>query len=255
MLVFPNRYKPNEQKPIEIVSWANGTTEQIKAMIHAEKMGQIDTSDYWNVGDKRIFQLSAIPAYTKNGVEIVPAQAAQTIEIALAHKGLYKDGNNKECCWVVSFVNCLLQQGKINGTNTNNGSWEDSDIRTYLNDYVFNAMSSDDQAIFTQFKTITANPYNGTTLETSIDYLALFAEKEIFGTATYGNETEANALTQIDYYKIAESHTKTANGNLCYWWERSPVRLYDDAFCLTNVGNASLAQANSINGISPFGCI
>lgn len=255
MLVFPNRYGQKRQQEVEIVSWSSGTAAQIKAMLDAEKAGKLNTADYWNVGDKRSIQLSSIPAFTKNGVEIMAAQSAQTVELALAHKGLYSDANNQTVCWVVTFVNCLSAQGKINGTATNSGSWEESDIREYLNNYVFTAMSAEDKAIFRQFKTVTANPYNGTTLETSIDALALFAEKELFGAATYSNETEANALTQIDYYKTAESHMKTANGNLCYFWERSPVRTYNDAFCLSNIGSPSLGQANTVNGISPFGCI
>lgn len=255
MLVFSDRYGSKQNESVEIVSWPSGTTAQIKAMLDAEKAGKIDTSDYWSVGDKRTFQLSAIPAYSKNGIEIIAAQSAQTVEIALAHKGLYVSTNNQTVCWVVSFVNCLAQQGKMNGTNTNSGSWDDSAIREYLNDYVFPAMSEDDQALFTQFKTITANPYNGITLETSVDNLALFAEKEIFGVATYGNVTEAAALTQIDYYKTIETHTKYASGNLCYWWERSPTKDYDSAFCLSNVGNASFNPAGQNQGISPFGCI
>lgn len=240
---------------VDIVSWADGTAAQIKAMLDAEKAGKINTADSWSVGDKRTFHLSAIPAFTKNGVEIIGAQAAQDVEIALAHKGLYTAANNQTVCWVVAFVDCLAQQGMMNGTNTNSGSWNGAAIREYLNDYVFQAMSAEDRAIFTQFKTVTANPYNGTVLETSLDYLALLAEKEIFGAETYSNLTEANALTQIDYYKTAESHTKTAGGNLCYWWQRSPTKDYDSAFCLSNIGNASFNPAGSKQGISPFGCV
>ena len=246
---------PDPEPEVDIVSWSSGTSAQIKAMLDAEKAGRMNTADYWNVGDKRTFQLSAIAAYSVGGVEIIAAQSAQEVEIALAHRGLYKDTDNNTVSWVVSFVNCLDAQGKMNGTNTNSGSWEGADIRTYLNDYVFQAMSADDRAIFTQFKTITADPYNGTVLETSNDYLALCAEKEIFGQATYGNVTEANALTQFDYYKTAESHIKTANGNLCYWWQRSPCKDYDSAFCLANIGNASFNPAGDKQGISPFGCI
>lgn len=246
---------PEPEPEVDIVSWADGTSAQIKAMLDAEKAGQINTADHWSVGDKRTFQLSAIAAYSVGGVEIIAAQPAQEIEIALAHKGLYKDVNNKTVSWIVSFVNCLAMQGKMNSTSTNSGSWEAADIRTYLNDYVFPAMSADDRAIFTQFKTITADPYNGTVLETSNDYLALCAEKEIFGQATYSNLTEASALTQFDYYKTYENHIKYANGNLCYWWQRSPCKDYDSAFCLSNVGNASFNPAADNQGISPFGCI
>ena len=254
MLVFPDRFQPHSPS-IDIVTWAGGTAAQIKAMLDAEKAGQINTSDYWSVGDKRTFQLSAISAYTKNGVQIVPAQAAQSVEIALAHKGVYKDANNQTVSWVITFVDCLLQKGKMNGTNTNSGSWEDSAIREYLNDYVFPAMPAEDRALFTQFKTVTANPYNGTVLETSVDYLALLAEKEIFDSETYSNETEANALTQLDYYKPANSHIKNVNGNPDYWWERSPEKNYDSAFCLVNIGGASFNPASDSFGISPFGGI
>lgn len=247
--------EPEPEPSIDIVSWADGTAAQIKAMLDAEKAGKIDTSDYWNVGDKRTFSLAAISAYTVNGVEIIAAQPAQDVEIALAHRGLYKDTNNSTVSWIVAFVDCLNQQGKMNGTNTNAGSWSGSAIRTYLNDYVFPAMSEADRAIFTQFKTVTANPYNGTVLETSNDYLALCAEKEIFGEQHYGNVTEADALTQFDYYKAIESHTKYAGGNLCYWWQRSPCKDYDSAFCLANVGNASFNPAAGVQGISPFGCV
>lgn len=441
------RKKQGKSPLPKIVSWADGTTAQIKAMLDAEKARKINTADYWNVGDKRTFHLSAISAFSKNGVQIVPAQSAQTVEIALAHKGLYKDmvddelpsgykrlvgleytGNtyykitgfklqgsdtvrlsfavNKACnvfgcyttndatdnyslymstasnakylrydgdvynsvvssshfgdrydvvitpngtsgmpvdsvmtpatftapvdlcvgvtspsatsskldgklwgnfvvdgrlklipcerlsdnvlgyydtysemfyeptgsgvvsmgddwshaesqtvSWVVTFVDCLLQKGKINGTNTNNGSWNDSAMREYLNNYVFAAMSDDDQALFTRFGTMTANPYNGTSLETSLDHLALLAEKEIFGEETYSNDTEANALTQLDYYKSANSHIKTVNGSQDYWWQRSPEKNYDSAFCLVNIGGASFNPASDNFGIAPFGCI
>lgn len=249
------RKSQQQQEDVDIVSWADGTSAQIKAMLDAEKAGRLDTSDYWNVGDKRTVHLSAIPAFNQNGVEIIAAQSAQDIEIALAHKGLYKDTNNNTVCWIVSFVDCLNQQGKMNGTNTNSGSWLGSAIRTYLQDYVFQAMAAEDKALFTPFKTVTADPYNGTVLETSNDYLSLCAEKEIFGEATYSNQTEANALTQFDYYKAIESHTKHSDGNLCYWWQRSPCKDYDSAFCLANVGNASFNPAGQEQGISPFGCI
>lgn len=253
MLVFPNRY--GQRKSVDIVSWADGTAAQIKAMLDAEKAGLIDTADYWNVGDKRTFHLSAIPAYSVGGVQIIAAQSAQDVEIALAHKGLYLDANNQAVCWIVTFVDCISQKGKMNGTNTNSGSWEDSAIREYVNDYVFAAMSADDKAIFRQFKTITANPYNGTVLETSLDYLALLAEKEIFGSESYSNDTEAAALTQLDYYKPADSHIKKVNGSQDYWWQRSPEKNYDSAFCLVNIGGASFNPASDNFGIAPFGCI
>ena len=117
---------PEPEPEVDIVSWADGTSAQIKAMLDAEKAGRINTADHWNVGDKRSFQLSAIPAYSVNGVEIIAAQSAQEIEIALAHRNLYKDTNDQTVSWVAAFVDCLAEQGKMNSTNTNSGTWEAS---------------------------------------------------------------------------------------------------------------------------------
>ena len=39
----------------EIVSWANGTDEQIVRMIQAADLGLINLADYWSVGDEREF--------------------------------------------------------------------------------------------------------------------------------------------------------------------------------------------------------
>ena len=128
MLVFPYRYGKSEDSSVDIVSWTDGTAAQIKAMLDAEKAGKINTSDYLSVGDKRTFHLSAISALFVGGVEIIAAQPEEDVEIALAHKGLYIDVNNLSVCWVVSFVDCLYNQGKMNGTNINSGSWDDCGV-------------------------------------------------------------------------------------------------------------------------------
>lgn len=47
---------------LEIVSWADGTDEQIAAMVAAADAGEIVLSDYWSEGDTRTVQLSAMAA-------------------------------------------------------------------------------------------------------------------------------------------------------------------------------------------------
>lgn len=47
---------------VQTVSWADGTDEQIAAMIQAADEGEINLADYWNVGDERTVQLSAMEA-------------------------------------------------------------------------------------------------------------------------------------------------------------------------------------------------
>lgn len=48
----------------DIVSWPNGTDEQINDMIVAADKGLIDLKSYWSNGDERIVHLPAIQAYS-----------------------------------------------------------------------------------------------------------------------------------------------------------------------------------------------
>ena len=146
----------------------------------------------------------------------------------------------------------------MNSSNTNSGSWNGSARRTWCNNVFRNAIPSTLRAIFKKFKTVTAQTYNGSTNQTSVDYFALPAEREIFDARNYCNQTEYNALFQFDYYKTASNRVKKLGktGTASNWWERSPC--YNDSayFCrVTSSGDANRYNASSTIGLAPFGCI
>ena len=146
----------------------------------------------------------------------------------------------------------------MNSSNTSSGSWNGSARRTWCNNVFRNAIPSTLRAIFKQFKTVTAQAYNSSTNQTSVDYFALPAEKEIFGSRTYSNETEFNALFQFDYYKTTSNRVKKLGktGAAYSWWERSPEYVYSGSFCRVNSdGAASSSDASGSRGLAPFGCI
>lgn len=239
----------------KIVTWANGTDAEIAAMIAAADAGQIDLSDYWSIGDKRTVHLSAMTA----GDGLNTAQPEQDVVLVLMDTGAqsgYKDINNKPVNFVWGQENCLSATGRINTSNTNTGSWDSSAIRTDLNNKYYNALPATFKSCLKQFKTVTAQTYNGSTNQTSNDYIALFAEKEIFGSATYSNATEAAALTQIDYYKTAANIIKKRGTSAVSWWERSPNSNKNTEFCeVYSNGTAYCLGAVNPYGIAPFGCI
>ena len=146
----------------------------------------------------------------------------------------------------------------MNSSSTNRGSWNGSKRRTWCNNVFRNAIPSTLRAIFKQFKTVTAQTYNGSTNETSVDYFALPAEREIFGARNYCNQTEYNALFQFDYYKTASNRVKKLGktGTANRWWERSPYYDYSATFCsVDSNGFADNYYANTDLGLAPFGCI
>lgn len=238
----------------KIVTWADGSDEEIKAMIDAADAGQINLNDYWSVGDERTVSLSAMAA-----TGVGETHAAQSVTFVLMDTGAnsgYKDANDKTVNFVVGLKHCLNESGYMNSTNTNAGSWDGCARRAWCNNVFRAAIPATLRDVFKQFKTVTAETYNGSTLKTSLDYFALFAEKEIFGTRTYSNTTEANALKQIKYYETAANRAKKANGSSSLWWDRSPTSSATGSFCVVasngSVGNGSASNAR---GVAPFGCI
>lgn len=230
-----------------IVSWANGTDAQIVSMVNSADNGEINLSNYWAVGDIRTITL------TNN----------EQVDLVIMHAGLYDlntpvaSGRTK-CSFIVGLKDSLASTRSMNSSNTNSGSWNGCAMRTWINNDFKALIPTSLLPIFKQFKTITAQTYNGSTNQTSIDWFALPAEKEIFGGNTYSNSTEAAALTQFDWYKTSANRVKKVGktGSADYWWERSPYYNGSAHFCrVYSDGSANGDYASYGNGVSPFGCI
>lgn len=250
----------------EDITWADGSDEEISAMVALADAGVIDLTDYWSVGDTRTVQLSAMAA---TGVD--ESHDAQAVELVLMHAGGYDlntavaSGRNK-CSFVVGIKDCLAAGGSMTSTGNNSGSWDGSTRRAWCNNVFKNAIPSTLLPIFKQFKTITAETYNGTTNKISVDWFALPAAKEIFGgtassagsATSNSNLTEFNALFQFDWYKTAANRIKKLGmtDDVAFWWERSPYYADSFNFCSVNpYGNAISDDASGDNGLTPFGCI
>ena len=239
----------------EIVSWADGTDEQISAMVAALEDGTLTVEDTgWAVGDKRTVQLGAMAA-----TGVGESHAAQTVQLVLSHAGATKGitrADGKPIHFQVDQVNSLNESGYMNSSNTNSGSWNGCARRTWCNAIYYNAIPEALRPIFKQMKVTTAETYNGSTLKESEDFFALRADKEIFGAVTYSNATEAAALEQIDWYKTAANREKLRNGSADFWWERSPYASGSAYFCLVySNGSATSTSATFAYGLAPFGCI
>lgn len=238
---------------VKIVTWAGGTDEEIANMVAAADAGIINLADYWAVGDERKVTLSSMSA-----TGVGESHAKQTVTMVLMHQGLYKLVDGGTCNFIVGQKNGLAEYGYMNSSNTNSGSWDGCARRTWCNNVYYKAIPSALRSIFKKFKTITAQTYNGSTNKVSEDYFTLAAEKEIFGSRTYSNATEANALTQFDYYKTSANRIKKTgdSGSANIWWERSPNSGYSSRFCDVNSdGSANSYSASTTLLLAPFGCI
>ncbi len=252
MLIFTSRWKPNQQPP-PIVSWQNGTYDQIKAMLDAHDAGTINIYDYWNIGDKRTVSLSAISSRSTGA--FVTAMAAQNVVMILTNKG-YE--NQSGIHYVVSQENLLNQYSRMNDTLTNSVSWDGSDMRADLNSLYYDALEPGFKSLLKPFNVRTATNRTATTLKNSQDYCSLFASKEMSGNAAHSNETEYNALSAIKYYETTSNRIKYKGSSACTYWTRSPGKSSTDYYVTVKTGGASgytSVNNSTSSSIAPFCCI
>lgn len=164
-------------------------------------------------------------------------------------------------------------------SNTNSGGWKGCDLRydvlgstkTKGSDAATNtatspvsgtlmaALPSDLRAVMKPMTIYTDNTGGGTdtasNVTTSVDYLPLLAEFEIFGTRSYANSAEKNYQKQYTYFSSGNSKVKyrhSATGSTAFWWERSPSYGYSYYFCCVSTdGNAYFYNARYSSGLAP----
>ena len=122
------------------------------------------------------------------------------------------------------------------------------------------ALPADLRAVMKPITKYTDNKGNSSdvaaNVTSSLDYLPLLAEQEIFGgNRTYSNQYEKNSQVQYAYYSAGNSKVKyrhSATGSTAYWWERSPFYGNSNAFCGVNTsGGASNYYAGYSYGLAP----
>ena len=238
------------QNNVKVVGWADGTDEEIAAMVAAADAGKLNLSDHWHVGDERTVQLSAMSA-----TGVGESHAAQSVQFVLSDPGHFTLASGKPCNFVVNMKDCLKETGYMNSSNTNSGGWNGCARRTWCNNVFRNAIPSGLRPAFKQFKTKAATG-TGTASTTSTDWFALPSEMEVFGRVTYANSSAESGNTQLNYYKTSSNRVKKVNGSADWWWERSPYSSISTAFCMVDSnGSAYYYFARLGIGLSPFGCI
>ena len=263
---------PTEEMPTQ-VSFASATPAQREAIVRAYEAGIIDITEYWSDGEEATATLPAIAA-SGTGWSVGESQPEQQVTLVLSLDNCkelvnIEDNGQKKTKFLYHQKNALEENGYMNSTNTNTGSWEGCARRGWCNNGYKAAMIQAFGDIFHELKNITAQTYNGTTNQISNDYFALPAGAEAFkGDPTYGqgggtageqttaysNLTEFNALTRFKYYETVSNRVKTLGSGGAAWSERSPYFNSGGVFCTVNhMGYANYYEATHTLGIAPFG--
>lgn len=261
---------------LEIVTFADGTDEQIAEMINAHYAGKINLSDYWSVGDKRKIHINAMSKTVVN--ESHHADDYDFVIIGFDHDDLVTSENRKTKAALSLQLDRILfkdttttsynftwntneECGYMNSTNTNVGGWTDCARRTWCNDVFVKSLPLWLQALIKPVYKKTSAGNKTSSINTTEDKAFLLSEIEIFGTAKNSFEGEG---TQYEYFKTTSNKYKlptykrsSGNSSLSvFWWERSPYRNYTTHFCLVNTdGVTYYIDANRYYGLAPAICV
>lgn len=263
----------------KIVSFANGTDEEIKAMLDAYYNDEISWEEMgWNVGDSRLSHLDEMdaPSPQASGSK----WAAQDITIVIVDHDIEDltepiNGHTKACITVHTRevmnnnTSGNNQDGHIyvNGDSsldTTFTKWLNLYMRTYLNSTVFDAIPSGDfKSAIRPTKHYRHTNYNTVDDEQVTDTLFVPSYPNIYGTASYDYyvPTTHTEGTQWSYYKTSSNRIKygnnngVSNGAAQYWWDGSPSSYYGSSsgyhWCAVNGGGgSSYLRGNHADGLT-----
>lgn len=248
---------------IDIVSWANGEDEKIRAMVQAAYNGKIDLNEYWGIGQEREAELNFRETvwnttYNDNDtgrrVECSWTNPSNpvTVHLVLMDEGkfytepdIFSDDDDPILCkFVVGVKECLydcIVPIQVSAPVTIQGhsatkylGWRDSNARQWCNRSFYGALP-DIRYACKNFR-VSAYEYDDAGTSGALhmitdNYAALFSEKEVFGSCTHSNDIEDEYMTQIEYYKTVSNRVKDSvstvsgqGGSATRWWLRSPVK-------------------------------
>ena len=268
---FGGKYKTGTDF-FKVVTFANGSDDDIVNMLSAHYQDKINIADFWAVGDKRKVSLSAMSA-----TYVGESHRAQTVEFAIAdfeHDDLTTaiNGHKKAAVTLVQ-VDCLMsaeceagtrvgknnsENGYMNSSNTNVGGWGKCARRTWCNNVYYNALPTKIKSIVKEVIKKTSAGNESKNIVTSNDKVFLASGIEIHNNSTYASDGEG---VQYQYYKnlTANIYKKPAfdvNYESAAYWKRSPVSTATDSFATVSVaGGPGWYEASEYKGIAPCICI
>ena len=162
----------------------------------------------------------------------------------------------------IGMKNLLATKYRMNATATNEGGWDESEMRTSTMATLLSQLPSDLQGAIKQVNKKATAGGASTSITTSADKLWLFAEVEIDGTTSAGYADEGE---QYEYWKTVKDGTVAADrkkylsngsGSASLWWLRSPhVSSSSNFRYFASTGYVGNYTANSAYGVSFGFCV
>ena len=134
------------------------------------------------------------------------------------------------CGFVLEFADIITKR-VMNTTSTNEGGWPGSQMKTFINNDIYNALPEDLKGVIKDTVTVSGHGKDDTDNFTSTDKLYLLATAEVWAQGTSNTidyDTARDKTRQLDYYNSKGVTTsskdgaiKKDNGSNDWWWLRS----------------------------------
>ena len=208
-----DKIKEGECKEINPKSFSTDSWETI---VEAVKEGI--TSKY-KVGDTKTIDLGSYGTHTvRVSNTSTPSECSNT------------GFSQTACGFVIEFAD-IITTHKINTANTNKGGWESSEIRTFINNDIYNSLPTALKDGIINTTVVSGHGSKDTDNFTSTDKLYLLSLAEVFIKGTSGSidtDSAKDLTRQLDYYKEKGVTTSSYSGAIkkngtaaSWWWLRS----------------------------------
>ena len=163
------------------------------------------------------------------------------------------------CGFVLEFADIILYK-EFNSSTSNTGGWSSSELRTFINNDIYNAFPVDLRNIIIDTIVVSGHGKSDSTNFVTTDKLYLLAPKEIFSNWSNSYDTAKSLTRTFDYYISAGVTTSNYSGakkykgtSAYYWWLRSAYSTSNSDFFRVNRsgGWSGSNTATAANGVSP----
>ena len=231
------------------VSFADDSWSTIIAAVQSG-----NTSNY-NVGDTKTVDMGTLGTHTiRIANKSTPTECSTT------------GFSQTACGFVLEFADIITTHRMNSANNTNAGGWPASEMRTYVNSDIYNALPSELKNGIMNTTVVSGHGDNYSNNFTSTDKLYLLSTHEIWKDSD-GNiesgidhvDTAYNNTRQLDYYSAQDITTSNCSGAIkqynsssINWWLRSAHSgSYASFLNVVSNGIWSSDSANGIDGVSP----
>ena len=254
-LQFTVKYKQADENTIAVDHSFNGHSWE--TIINNIRSG--NTNNY-NVGDTKEVDMGTFGTHTlRIANKSTPSECSTT------------GFSQTACGFVLEFADIITKHrmnpwdSSVTTTgNGNIGGWPASEMRTYVNSDIYNALPTDLKNGIINTTVVSGHGRtNGETNFTSTDKMYLLSTKEVWGkegtTNVINNDTAEVETRQLDYYSSQNVTTsnysgtlKQRNGSNEVWWLRSAYLDNYIFFYVVNNGGTWIGDISTNNrGISP----